>query len=132
MDSGLSIGASTGVSASPVRTDIGIARPTPSATPVATELPATQTVEATGQSQSANTQDRPPAGYTPPLNDSSLVVQKLSFDDTTHILVYSDVDPTTGYVVAQFPDKLVLRQKAYVRQMLDKAQDQSIGANKLA
>ncbi len=131
MDSGLSMGAPSSVTVN-ARTDIGIARPS-SGTDVPTDLPAAQAVEAAGESQSTAADARRPLSVSPSLDDSALVVQKLSVDQETHVLVYSQVDSTTGYVVNQFPDKLVLRQKAYFRQMLDKMASSGSGsADKLA
>jgi len=46
--------------------------------------------------------------------------RRIEKDDAADTLVYRTVDKTTGEVVRQFPDEMVLKLKAYAREMARK------------
>lgn len=51
--------------------------------------------------------------------------RRIEKDDAAGTLVYRTIDKTTGEVVRQFPDEMVLKLKAYAREMARKEQDES-------
>jgi uncharacterized FlaG/YvyC family protein len=51
--------------------------------------------------------------------------RRIEKDDAAGILVYRTVDKVTGEVVRQFPDEMVLKLKAYVREMARKEESQA-------
>jgi uncharacterized FlaG/YvyC family protein len=43
--------------------------------------------------------------------------RRIERDDSADILVYRTVDKVTGEVVRQFPDEMILKLRAYAREM---------------
>ena len=73
---------------------------------VATELPASQSVTATGASVSVRND---------PETASDYVSHQVVIDRAAASIVYQVVDNRTNLVVQQFPDEAVLRRRAYFR-----------------
>lgn len=51
--------------------------------------------------------------------------RRIERDDAAGVLVYRTVDQETGEVVRQFPEDMILKLKAYARQMARKEQDEA-------
>jgi hypothetical protein len=72
--------------------------------PVATELPASQSVTAVGTSGAARNDPQPA---------SDSVSRQAFIDQAAASIVFQVVDTKTDQVVQQFPDEAVLRRRAY-------------------
>jgi hypothetical protein len=102
---------STDFSIKPVGASVAapVVQPAPEAArqAVPTQLPASQSVTASGAAASANLTP----GYIP-LDD---VAHDVVVDDAAATIVYRDVNTATNQVISQYPDQSRLRARAYFR-----------------
>jgi hypothetical protein len=114
MDTGLNVRPVQAPSFASVR-----AEPAPQRQAVRTDLPETQAVEAVADVRAVTSgSDEQKQRLIADLNstiDSRLATptKRVDRDETTQELVFRTVNPTTGYVMTQFPDDAILRQRAY-------------------
>lgn len=57
--------------------------------------------------------------------------RRIEKDDAAGTLVYRTIDKTTGEVVRQFPDEMVLKLKAYAREMARREQDDAADGHRV-
>ncbi len=128
MDTGLNVRSVQATSFAPVR-----AEPAPQRQAVRTDLPESQAVEAVAEAQPVKAdQDEQKQRLLAELNRaidsrSSTPVRRVERDEASQELVFQTLSAETGMVVTQFPDDLILRQRAYQVQQRRAELEQSAG-----
>ncbi len=128
MDTGLNVRSVQATSFAPVR-----AESVPQRQAVHTDLPESQAVEAVADVQPVrDEQGEQKQRLIAELNSaidsrSSAPVKRVERDEATQELVFQTLSAETGMVVTQFPDDMILRQRAYQVQLRRAELEQNAG-----